>query len=99
MNIFVHPLPTKDWVKETQVPTLIVHSKDDELISVRHARMMKNIEPSRIELMEIKGGHGTPKMCKEEIKKLFDFVGVKTEQDIHFCLGLFDNIGKEIWTE
>ena len=99
LNIFVHPLPTKDWVKETQVPTLIVHSKDDELISVRHARMMKNIEPSRIELMEIKGGHGTPKMCKEEIKKLFDFVGVKTEQDIHFCLGLFDNIGKEIWTE
>jgi predicted alpha/beta-fold hydrolase len=99
LNIFVHPLPTKEWVGETKVPTLIVHSKDDELISIRHARMMENIDPKRIKLMEIQGGHGTPKMCKNEIKKLFEFCGVKTDHDIDFCLGIFDSVGKEIWVE
>ena len=99
LNVFIHPLPTKDWLGKTDVPTLIVHSEDDELISVQHARSMKSIDPLRIELMEIKGGHGTPKMTKDNLSKIFDFCGIKNFKDHEVCLVMFDNLNKEIWTE
>jgi hypothetical protein len=99
LNVFIHPLPTKHWLGKTDVPTLIVHSEDDELISVQHARSMKSIDPLRIELMEIKGGHGTPKMTKDNLSKIFDFCGIKNFKDHEVCLVMFDNLNKEIWTE
>lgn len=99
LNIFVHPLPTKKWLEKSNVPTLIVHSEDDELISVKHARMMKNIDSNRVSLLEIKGGHGTPKLCKGDIDKILEFCGVKTNVDYDICLDIFDNVGKEIWRE
>jgi len=99
LNIFVHPLPTKKWLENSDVPTLIVHSEDDELISVRHARMMKKIDSDRISLLEIKGGHGTPKLCKGDIDKILEFCGVKTSIDYDICLDIFDNVSNEIWKE
>lgn len=103
LNVFVHPLPTKMWVETSNVPTLIVHSKDDELISVKHARTMKDIDQKRIQLMEIEGGHGTPKLSKENIRSLFAFCGINNiehmEGCMEVCMKIFDTVNKEIWTE
>lgn len=99
MNVFVHPLPTKMWVETSSVPTLIVHSKDDELISVNHARNMKNIDQSRIQLMEIEGGHGTPKLEKSNIDTIFKFCGIENYINLDNCLTIFDTVNQEIWTE
>jgi len=99
LNIFVHPLPTKHWLAKSEVPTLIVHSQDDELIPIEHARKMKNVDPERVSLMEIKGGHGTPKLCKEELCKIFDFCGIENFKEYDVCLSIFDNVSKEIWVE
>jgi pimeloyl-ACP methyl ester carboxylesterase len=99
LNVFVHPLPTKIWIQTSSVPTLIVHSKDDELISVKHARTMKDIDTSRIQLLEIEGGHGTPKMQRSDVEKIFNFCGVNDFKDIDVCLRIFDGVNKEIWTE
>jgi pimeloyl-ACP methyl ester carboxylesterase len=99
LNVFVHPLPTKMWVESSNVPTLIVHSKDDELISVNHARNMKDIDQKRIQLMEIEGGHGTPKLSKDNIQRLFNFCGVNKVDYIDGCMEIFDRVNKEIWTE
>jgi pimeloyl-ACP methyl ester carboxylesterase len=100
LNIFVHPLPTKDWLKETQVPTLVVHSEDDELISIEHARRLRKIDPNRVKLLEIKGGHGTPKLLENDLCDILSFCDVgSTEVDHQACLTIFDNVSKEIWTE
>ena len=99
LNLFVHPLPTRLWVETSSVPTLIVHSKDDELISVDHARSMKDVDEGRIELMEIEGGHGTPKLTKSNIENIFEFCGIHKVDDIAKCLDIFDVVNNEIWTE
>lgn len=99
LNIFVHPLPTKNWLEQTDVPTLIVHSEDDELISIKHARMMGKIDSKRISLLEIKGGHGTPKLCKRDLQKILKFCGIKCNVNYDVCLDIFDNVSKEIWVE
>lgn len=99
LNVFVHPLPTKMWVETSSVPTLIVHSKDDELISVDHARSMKDIDQRRIQLMEIEGGHGTPKLNKSNVETIFKFCGIDEVEHLDICLGIFDRVNKEIWTE
>jgi hypothetical protein len=99
LNLFVHPLPTKAWLKESKVPTLVVHSKDDELISVKHARMLKEIDSERVYLREIEGGHGTPKLNKEDLDVIFNFCGVKNFSDHETCLRIFDTVNQEIWKE
>jgi pimeloyl-ACP methyl ester carboxylesterase len=99
LNLFVHPLPTKMWVETSTVPTLIVHSKNDELISVDHARNMKDIDRDRIQLMEIEGGHGTPKLTRQDIKSIFKFCGIDNFKYVNNCMTIFDNVNKEIWTE
>jgi pimeloyl-ACP methyl ester carboxylesterase len=101
LNVFVHPLPTKMWVETSNVPTLIVHSKDDELISVKHARTMKDIDDKRIQLMEIEGGHGTPKLSEENIKDLFNFCGIThvDHMNTNTCMKIFDRVNNEIWKE
>jgi hypothetical protein len=99
LNFFVHPLPTKNWLKNSDVPTLIVHSRDDELIPVKHAMNMRDLDPERIRLLTIRGGHGTPKVDKSDLEKIFSFC--ETNHDINYdvCLSCFDNVSKEIWTE
>lgn len=99
LNIFVHPLPTKSWIKTSKIPTLIIHSKDDELISISHARKMNEIDMKRIQLIEIEGGHGTPIVCKDDLEKIFEFCGVKSKIDYQVCLDIFGDVSKEIWTQ
>jgi pimeloyl-ACP methyl ester carboxylesterase len=99
LNIFVHPLPTKDWLKNSKAPVLVVHSEDDELISIDHARKLKNIDPKRVKLLEIKGGHGTPKLFEKDLSEILSFCDVRSEVDHRACLTIFDNVSKEIWTE
>lgn len=99
MNIFVHPLPTKNWLEKSKVPTLIVHSQDDELISIQHARMMQKMDPSRIKLVEIKGGHGSPSLVNHDIENILKFCNIKSKVNISYCQEIFDNVSKEIWTE
>lgn len=100
LNIFVHPLPTKDWLKNSKAPVLVVHSEDDELISIDHARKLKNIDPNRVKLLEIKGGHGTPRLMKHDLSEILTFCDVRSSDvDHRACLKIFDNVSKEIWTE
>jgi pimeloyl-ACP methyl ester carboxylesterase len=98
LNMSVHPLPTKLWIENSNIPTLIVHSKDDELISVEHARRMKDVDQKRIFLIEIEGGHGTPKLKKEDIDSILNFCGAGNI-DIDRCINIFDDVNKEIWKE
>ena len=99
LNFFVHPLPTKTWLENSEVPTLIIHSNDDELISVKHAIRMRDLDPKRIKLLQIKGGHGTPKVNEDDLSKIFSFCEANNDIDYQVCLTCFDNVSKEIWSE
>jgi len=100
VNIFVHPLPTKDWLKNSKSPVLVVHSEDDEIISIDHARKLKNTDPNRVKLLEIKGGHASPKLEENHLSEILSFCDVNSyEVDFQECLTIFDNVSKEIWKE
>lgn len=49
---------TREYVKEVKCPILIIHSRDDTLISVRHGMELYEAAKGRKEFMIIRGPHG-----------------------------------------
>lgn len=49
---------TREYVKEVKCPVLIIHSKDDTLISVRHGMELYEAAKGEKEFMVIRGPHG-----------------------------------------
>ncbi len=56
---FIHGMyRTREYVKEVKCPVLIIHSRDDTMISVRHGMQLYEAVRSRKEFMVIQGPHG-----------------------------------------
>ena len=51
--------PTAEWVAEAEVPVLVVHSLDDEIVRFEHARRILEAAGERGQLLEIEGDHNT----------------------------------------
>ncbi len=63
-----------DRIKTTSVPTLIVHSTEDELIPYSHAtRLYHSINHPWKSFFTIKGGHGTPQLTPEIVEAMMRF--------------------------
>jgi hypothetical protein len=60
---------------------------------------MKDIDHERIQLMEIEGGHGTPKLTKKDLDTILNFCGAGNIDNVDNCLNIFENVNKEIWKE
>ena len=49
--------PTQEYLRSVQAPVLVIHSRDDEIVSFRHAEKLYESANSPKELLEIRGGH------------------------------------------
>ena len=49
--------PTREYLRSVQAPVLVIHSRDDEIVSFRHAEKLYESANSPKELLEIRGGH------------------------------------------
>jgi fermentation-respiration switch protein FrsA (DUF1100 family) len=49
--------PTRDYLRSIRVPVLVVHSREDEIVSFRHGEKLYAAANSPKELLEIRGGH------------------------------------------
>ncbi|MBI3574512.1 MAG: alpha/beta hydrolase [Gammaproteobacteria bacterium] len=49
--------PTREYLQSVKVPVLVIHSRDDEIVSFRHAEKLYESANSPKELLEIHGGH------------------------------------------
>ncbi|NBB93445.1 MAG: alpha/beta fold hydrolase [Gammaproteobacteria bacterium] len=50
---------TAGSVRKTELPVLVIHSRDDEIIPFSHGRRLHQIAGERGTLLEIRGGHNT----------------------------------------
>lgn len=50
---------TAEYIRSTELPVLVVHSRDDEIIPFAHGRRLHEIAGERGALLEIRGGHNT----------------------------------------
>lgn len=50
---------TADYLRQSDLPVLIIHSQDDEIIPFEHGRRLHEIAGERATLLEIEGGHNT----------------------------------------
>ena len=59
--------PTAEFVAETEVPVLVVHSRDDEIVRFEHAERILDAAGERGRLLEIQGDHNTGFIRSEAI--------------------------------
>jgi hypothetical protein len=50
-------LRTDKWIKDVKCHTYIIHGTKDLLIPIRHSEKLQSINPRRITLIRIPGGH------------------------------------------
>lgn len=50
---------TAEYLRQTELPVLVVHSRDDEIIPFAHGRRLREIAGARGSLLELRGGHNT----------------------------------------
>lgn len=50
---------TADYIAHTDLPVLVIHSVDDEIIPYHHGRRLHEIAGARGTLLDIRGGHNT----------------------------------------
>lgn len=50
---------TREHVSGTDTPTLVIHSRDDEIIPFEHGRRLTEAAGDNADLLEISGGHNT----------------------------------------
>lgn len=50
---------TRDYVSDTGIPTLVIHSRDDEIVPFEHGRKVYDAAGDKADLLEISGGHNT----------------------------------------
>ncbi|HKL52440.1 MAG TPA: alpha/beta hydrolase [Wenzhouxiangellaceae bacterium] len=58
---------TREYVSDVDVPTLVIHSRDDEIVPFRHGRQVAQAAGDHADLLEISGGHNTGFLRSREI--------------------------------
>ncbi|QIT56811.1 alpha/beta hydrolase [Aquisalimonas sp. 2447] len=51
--------PTRDYIRDVEVPVLVVHSPEDEIIPIHHGRAVYDAAPEPRQFLEISGDHNT----------------------------------------
>ncbi|MBS3804254.1 MAG: alpha/beta hydrolase [Oleiphilaceae bacterium] len=51
--------PTKKWVRQTDVPVLVIHSENDEIIPFHHGKAVYEAAPEPKAFIRLEGGHNT----------------------------------------
>ncbi|HMB39726.1 MAG TPA: alpha/beta hydrolase [Wenzhouxiangellaceae bacterium] len=58
---------TREYVAGTDTPTLVIHSRDDEIVPFEHGRRVAEAAGEKADLLEISGGHNTGFLRSREI--------------------------------
>lgn len=88
----VNTLPSKDKIKMVKSPIVIMHSKVDGLIPIESAnRLYNSIEHDKKLFIEINGPHSNPTITVDNMKELFEYIGVNTE-NCEYASGILDYI-------
>lgn len=88
-------LSTKYRIKNIQVPIVILHSTEDDLIPFSNSISLYNaISHSQKLLIPIKGGHSTPHIQSEQLAKLFQFcnLAIRPYEEIEDILDMIRQI-------
>lgn len=81
-------LPVKGYLYEVKCPVVIIHSKDDEIIPYRCARINYHAIQHKNKLfVEIKGGHSCPKITVKQLRKVFRFCDLPDDNVTSHTLG------------
>lgn len=95
-------LPTESWLKDIKCPVIIVHSEDDELIRINHAK--RNVEQLKFHnkeytFIKIKGNHSSPDIEVSQMKLLLKKSGIDyskmTSKSLNKICKRLKNAGKE----
>ncbi len=79
-RISADTLPTKDMLKKVSVPTLIIHSTEDTVISYRNSIInFKKYGSTRKKMIKIKGDHSCPKFEADQVRDLLRFIEIRSE--------------------
>jgi pimeloyl-ACP methyl ester carboxylesterase len=80
VNSFFHPMDSKRYLQNIRCPVALMHSKDDQLIPYESSKILYDSIPhSKKILFTINGGHATPDLDDETLKRLFAFTGIQAE--------------------
>jgi fermentation-respiration switch protein FrsA (DUF1100 family) len=68
--------PTRERVAELNLPVLVVHSRDDEIIPFHHGERLHQAAKSSRHLLELRGGHNEAFLQAEDayVERLADFL-------------------------
>ncbi len=96
------PLPTKKYLKNVTIPTLIIHSSEDQIISPKNAminfKALKNVEKK---LIKIRGDHPTPRFSFDNVKTLLRFINMDhdliTPERIRMAISTLNSIDMSIY--
>ena len=71
-------MPSRNYIRKVRCPVAILHSKDDDLIPYRCAKINHDsISHKNKILLTIKGGHSSPDISVENMSELFTFCDIK----------------------
>nr|QBK92713.1 MAG: fermentation-respiration switch protein [Pithovirus LCPAC401] len=90
------PLPTKKYLKNITVPTLIIHSAEDQIISPKNA--MINFKSLKCEkkMIKIRGDHPTPRFSYDNVETLLRFININqnfiTSERIRMSISILNSI-------
>lgn len=77
LSVFIKEFNTYQYLENNKRPILLIHSKEDELISHKHSRQLFNKlcnKPCFTDIFYIKGGHNNPILDSNYINKINTFV-------------------------
>lgn len=61
--------PTLADLQRTSAPVLIIHSRDDEIVSFAHSRRLVEAAPGPVSFLELRGGHNDGFLVSREVYK------------------------------
>lgn len=66
---------SKKWISKVKCPITIIHSKEDDLIPFKNAKILFNsISHSNKKLLSIAGTHSSPLLNKDDLLQIYNFV-------------------------
>lgn len=76
----MEPMDNLRLIKFCHVPTVVMHSPDDDVIPFSCGRRLFEASPTNVKLfIEISGSHAAPLLNKENLKWLLDFCDIPTD--------------------
>lgn len=82
-------LPVKDYLKNVKCPVVIIHSREDEIIPYRCAKInFENIKHNNKLFVKIEGTHSGPKIKTKQLRKIFRFCDLPDDNCTSGTIGI-----------